>query len=229
MRGPSSGRRPSDEGGCQAKARLSNAGQACNSPKRMIVLDEHYDAFVEKLTAAFKDATVGDPREEGTQVGPMSSTSAREDLMELVDDAVSHGAQVRTGGHARAGAGAFMEPTVLTGVAREMRAWSEERFGPVAVVHRAADVDEAVALANESDFGLSGSVWSDDLELAEATARRLDVGMAFVNEHGTTQAGLPFGGVGRSGFGRELGPYGVDEFVNKRLVRVADPVTSASA
>ncbi|EFD51457.1 MULTISPECIES: aldehyde dehydrogenase family protein [Micrococcus] len=212
-----------------AKARLSNAGQACNSPKRMIVLDEHYDEFVEKLTAAFKDATVGDPREEGTQVGPMSSTSAREDLMELVDDAVSHGAQVRTGGHARAGAGAFMEPTVLTGVTREMRAWSEELFGPVAVVHRAADVDEAVALANESDFGLSGSVWSDDLELAEATARRLDVGMAFVNEHGTTQAGLPFGGVGRSGFGRELGPYGVDEFVNKRLVRVADPVTSASA
>lgn len=120
-----------------------------------------------------------------------------------------------------------MEPTVLTDVTREMRAWSEELFGPVAVVYRAANVDEAVALANESDFGLSGSVWSDDLELAEQTARRLDVGMAYVNEHGTSLAGLPFGGVCRSGFGRELGNYGVDEFVNKRLVRVSDPVTDA--
>ena len=105
--------------------------------------------------------------------------------------------------------------------------WSEELFGPVAVVYRAANVDEAVAPANESDFGLSGSVWSDDLELAEQTARRLDVGMAYVNEHGTSLAGLPFGGVRRSGFGRELGNYGVDEFVNKRLVRVSDPVTGA--
>lgn len=159
-----------------------------------------------------------------TWVGPMSSTDARDELMELVDDAVGHGAHVLVGGYPREGAGAFMEATVLTDVTRDMRAWSEELFGPVAVVCRAADVDEAVALANETDFGLSGSVWSDDLELAEATARRLDVGMAYVNEHGTSLAGLPFGGVGRSGFGRELGDYGVDEFVNKRLVRVSDPV-----
>ncbi len=210
-----------------AQARLSNAGQACNSPKRMIVLDEFYDAFVDGLSAAFSAATVGDPRDEATTVGPMSSTQARDELMALVDDAVSHGARVVMGGHPRSGRGAFMEPTVLTDVTREMRAWSEELFGPVAVVYRAANVDEAVALANESDFGLSGSVWSDDLELAEQTARRLDVGMAYVNEHGTSLAGLPFGGVRRSGFGRELGNYGVDEFVNKRLVRVSDPVTGA--
>ncbi|WP_347041669.1 NAD-dependent succinate-semialdehyde dehydrogenase [Brachybacterium nesterenkovii] len=207
-----------------ARARLSNAGQACNSPKRMIVVDEFYDTFVDKLSAAFSAAVVGDPQDGATDVGPMSSTDARDELMELVDDAVGHGAHVLVGGHPREGAGAFMEATVLTDVTRDMRAWSEELFGPVAVVFRAADVDEAVALANETDFGLSGSVWSDDLELAEATARRLDVGMAYVNEHGTSLAGLPFGGVGRSGFGRELGDYGVDEFVNKRLVRVSDPV-----
>lgn len=211
-----------------AQARLSNAGQACNSPKRMIVLSEHYDAFVEKLTAAFSAAVVGDPTDENTQVGPMSSTDARDDLLEIVDDTVAKGATVHVGGHAVDGQGAFVEPTVLTGVTREMRAWSEELFGPVAVVYRAGDVDEAVQIANDTDFGLSGSVWGDDLELAEATARRLEVGMAYVNEHGTTLAGLPFGGVGRSGFGRELGPYGVDEFVNKRLVRVTTAATDAA-
>ncbi|MBW3086848.1 Succinate-semialdehyde dehydrogenase [NADP(+)] 1 [Austwickia sp. TVS 96-490-7B] len=211
-----------------AQARLANAGQACNSPKRMIVLTEHYDAFVEKLTAGFAAAVVGDPTDPATHVGPMSSADARDDLIEIVEDAVAKGATVRVGGHAATGNGVFMQPTVLTDVTRDMRAWSEELFGPVAVVYRAGDVDEAVQIANDTDFGLSGSVWSDDLELAAATARRLNVGMALVNEHGTSLAGLPFGGVGRSGFGRELGPYGVDEFVNKRLVRVAAASTGTS-
>ncbi|MSS46712.1 NAD-dependent succinate-semialdehyde dehydrogenase [Cutibacterium sp. WCA-380-WT-3A] len=210
-----------------ARARLSNAGQVCNSPKRMIVVDEFYDTFVNRLAADFSAAVVGDPRDEATDVGPMSSIDARDELMRLVDDAVDHGANVVVGGHPRPGAGAFMEATILTGVTREMRAWSQELFGPVAVVYRVADVDEAVELANESTFGLSGSVWSDDLDLAEATARRLNVGMTYVNEHGTSLAGLPFGGVGRSGFGRELGTYGVDEFVNKRLLRVSNPVSAA--
>lgn len=209
-----------------ATARLSNAGQACNSPKRMIVLEEHYDTFLDGLVTAFAAATVGDPTNPDTQVGPMSSADARDTLLELVDDAVAAGAQVHTGGAAVDGPGSFMEPTVLTGVTPQMRAYAEELFGPVAVVYRVPTVDAAVELANDSAFGLSGSVWSDDLDLAAATARRLDVGMALVNEHGTTLAGLPFGGVGRSGFGRELGPYGVDEFVNKRLVRVSDPTTT---
>ena len=210
-----------------ATARLSNAGQACNSPKRMIVLEEHYDAFVEALVSAFEAATVGDPTDPDTAVGPMSSADARDTLVELIDDARTAGAQVRTGGSPVDGAGSFMQPTVITGVTPQMRAYAEELFGPVAVVYSAPSVDAAVELANDSDFGLSGSVWGDDLELAAQTARRLEVGMAFVNEHGTTQAGLPFGGVGRSGFGRELGPYGVDEFVNKRLVRVSAPVDSS--
>lgn len=210
-----------------ATARMRNAGQACNSPKRMIVLEEHYDDFVEALTAAVASSPVGDPTDPDTKVGPMSSVDARDTLMELVEDAVSAGAQVRTGGQPIEGDGAFMQPTVLTGISEQMRAYSEELFGPVAVVYPAPSIDAAVELANDSDFGLSGSVWSDDLELATSTARRLDVGMTYVNEHGTTLAGLPFGGVGRSGFGRELGPYGVDEFVNKRLVRVSNPAAAS--
>ena len=204
-----------------AQARLSNAGQACNSPKRMIVVQEHFDSFVDELVKAVEGTTVGNPKDEGVQMGPMSSGGARDTLVELVDDAVDKGVQVRTGGHAIEGDGAFFEPTVITGVTKEMRAYAEELFGPVAVVYQVPDVEAALELANDSEFGLSGSVWSDDLELAERTARRLEVGMAYVNEHGTTMAGLPFGGVKRSGFGRELGSYGVDEFVNKRLVRVS--------
>ena len=135
---------------------------------------------------------------------------------------------MRTGGTRLDRAGAFFAPTVLTDVTPEMRAFAEELFGPVAVVHKVKDVDEAVELANSSSFGLSGSVWTDDLDLAEATVRRLDVGMAYVNEHGTTLAGLPFGGVKRSGFGRELGAYGIEEFANRRLVRVS-PTPSPKA
>lgn len=211
-----------------ARARLSNAGQACNSPKRMIVLEEHYDAFVENLVKNVEATAVGDPSEESTAMGPLSSGEAVDTLAELVDDAREKGVAVRTGGTRLDRAGAFFAPTVLTDVTPEMRAFAEELFGPVAVVHKVKDVDEAVELANSSSFGLSGSVWTDDLDLAEATVRRLDVGMAYVNEHGTTLAGLPFGGVKRSGFGRELGAYGIEEFANRRLVRVS-PTRSPKA
>ncbi|GAB49276.1 NAD-dependent succinate-semialdehyde dehydrogenase [Mobilicoccus pelagius] len=211
-----------------AKARLSNAGQACNSPKRMIVLQEHYDTFLEALVEAVESTRVGDPTDEDMEMGPLSSADAVDTLAELVDDAREKGVTVRTGGSRLERDGAFFAPTVLTDVTPEMRAYSEELFGPVAVVYPVADVDAAVELANSSSFGLSGSVWTDDLELAESTARRLEVGMAYVNEHGTTMAGLPFGGVKRSGFGRELGAYGIEEFANRRLVRVA-PARSSKA
>lgn len=204
-----------------ARQRLMNAGQACTSPKRIIVLDSVHDEFVAALTAAVEQTVVGDPADPATHMGPLSSTPARDGVVDQVADALAKGATVHTGGTARDGAGAFMEPTVLSGITPEMRAWREELFGPVAMVFKVAGVDEAVALANDSDYGLSGSVWSDDTDLALETARRLDVGMAFVNEHGTTLPGLPFGGVKRSGFGRELGHYGLDEFANRRLVRVA--------
>ncbi|KNX38718.1 NAD-dependent succinate-semialdehyde dehydrogenase [Luteipulveratus halotolerans] len=204
-----------------ARARLSNCGQACNSPKRMFVADDIYDEFVDRLTAEVEQATVGDPTDETTRVGPMSSTSARDDLHEQVQDAVDHGATVRTGGSPLDRPGAFYAPTVLTDLTPDMRAWSEELFGPVVMVHRMTDVDEALEIANDSSFGLSGSVWSDDPEKAAGVAARLDVGMVYVNEHGTTLPGLPFGGVKRSGYGRELARDGMAEFVNRKLVRVA--------
>jgi len=204
-----------------ARARLSNAGQACNSPKRMYVADAIHDEFVEALTREVEAATVGDPTDESTTVGPMSSAQARDDIDEQVRDAIDKGAKVHTGGEPLDGDGYFYAPTVLTGITPDMRAWSEELFGPVAMVHRMRDVDEAVQAANDSGFGLSGSVWSDDPEQAAAVATRLEVGMAYVNEHGTTLPGLPFGGVKRSGYGRELAEDGMNEFVNRKLVRVA--------
>ena len=125
-----------------------------------------------------------------------------------------------TGGHRVDGPGAFVAPTLLADVTPQMKAFTEGLFGPVGVVYKVASAEDAVKLANESPFGLSGSVWSSDVEAAREVADQLEVGMAFVNEHGTTLPGLPFGGVKRSGFGRELGPWGMDEFVNKKLVRV---------
>ncbi|MGW1738165.1 NAD-dependent succinate-semialdehyde dehydrogenase [Nocardia sp. NPDC001965] len=202
-----------------AQARLSNAGQACNSPKRFIVLDDLYDDFVEGLVGEFDNAVVGDPADPGTQVGPLSSVSARDTVAEQIRTAVSQGATLHTGGSPLDGDGAFLRPAVLTGITPEMDAYSEEIFGPAAMVYKVSSAEEAVRLANDVDFGLSGSVWSADTGRAAEVADRLDVGMAYVNEHGTTLPGLPFGGVNRSGYGRELGRWGLGEFVNTRLRR----------
>jgi succinate-semialdehyde dehydrogenase/glutarate-semialdehyde dehydrogenase len=204
-----------------AKGRLSNAGQACNSPKRMIVPNDKLDQFVATVVSTFEKATVGDPTQEGTAVGPLSSVTARDTVVEQVQRAVEQGATLHTGGQPLDGEGAFMQPAVLTGVTPEMDAYSEEIFGPVAVVYGVGSEEEALELANDVSFGLSGSVWSKDIDRAQAVADGLEVGMAYVNEHGTTLPGLPFGGVKRSGFGRELGRWGMGEFVNTRLRRTA--------
>ncbi|MEE4025583.1 NAD-dependent succinate-semialdehyde dehydrogenase [Gordonia sp. PKS22-38] len=204
-----------------AKARLSNSGQACNSPKRFIVLDDLYDDFVEALVGQFESVTVGDPADPGTDMGPLSSISARDGVADQVDKAVEQGATLHTGGKKLDRDGAFYAPTVLTGITKEMDAYSEEIFGPVGMVYRVSAIDEAVELANDVGFGLSGSVWSTDLDKAKQVADRLEVGMAYVNEHGTTLPGLPFGGVKRSGYGRELGRWGMGEFVNTRLRRTS--------
>jgi succinate-semialdehyde dehydrogenase / glutarate-semialdehyde dehydrogenase len=203
------------------RGRMSNTGQACNAAKRFVVLEPYYDEFVAKLTASFAAMVPGDPSDPKTAIGPLSSKTAADTLTEQVENAVAEGATVLTGGHRIDGPGAFVEPTLLADVRPGMRAYSEELFGPVGVVYKVASEDEAVELTNSSSFGLSGSVWSSDLDRAREVAERLDVGMAFVNEHGTTLPALPFGGVKRSGFGRELGPWGMDEFVNKKLVRVS--------
>ncbi|MFW0795056.1 NAD-dependent succinate-semialdehyde dehydrogenase [Gordonia sp. CPCC 205515] len=204
-----------------ASARLSNTGQACNSPKRFIVLEHLYDDFVAQLVAEFEKATVGDPSDPAVKVGPLSSVKARDDVLEQIQTAVKQGARLRTGGNTIGSEGAYLQPTVLTDITPEMDAYSEEIFGPVGMVYKVANTDEAVTLANDVGFGLSGSVWSDDTSAAAEVADRLEVGMAYINEHGTTMPGLPFGGVKRSGYGRELGRWGLGEFINTRLRRTS--------
>lgn len=195
--------------------RTYNTGQACNSNKRMIVMDDIFEPFVGKLTEIASGLQPGD-------YSPLSSQLALDRLKEVVDDAVAKGAQLRAGGVVGDGGGAYYSPAVLTGVTPEMRAYREELFGPVAVVYSVSSDEEALELANDTDFGLGGAVFSRDQERALRIARQLDVGMSNVNTPAGEGAEIPFGGTKRSGFGRELGPLGMDEFVNKRLLYVKD-------
>jgi succinate-semialdehyde dehydrogenase/glutarate-semialdehyde dehydrogenase len=199
---------------------MENGGQACNAAKRFIVADHLYDEFVEQLTVAMAAQTTGDPFDPATSYGPLSSEAAAAGLMAQVQDAVDKGATVRTGGRRPEGPGAFVEPTVLTDVTPEMRAFREELFGPVAVVYKVGDVEEAVTLANDTPFGLGGAVFHTDPAVALDVANRLDTGMVWINEAEGGGPELPFGGTKRSGVGRELGPYGIDEFVNRKLIHV---------
>lgn len=202
--------------------RMENNGQACNSNKRMIVMEEIYDRFVKELTIlarAAEAATVGGSVDE-PGFAPLSSRVAAERLRDQVDDAVRKGAVLHAGGNLLVGPGAYFTPAVLTGVVPGMRAYREELFGPVAVVYRITSAEEAIDLANDSDYGLGGAVFSRDTAAAAGVADALEVGMASVNAGAAEGAEFPFGGVKRSGFGRELGPLGVDEFVNKRLFYV---------
>ncbi|KUM38307.1 NAD-dependent succinate-semialdehyde dehydrogenase [Arthrobacter sp. EPSL27] len=199
--------------------RMGNAGQACTASKRFIVVEDLYEAFVEKFTARMSAIKPGDPLLAETRFGPLSSQSAADGLIEQIQDAVDKGATLRTGGHHVEGPGAYVEPTVLTNVTPGMRAFSEELFGPAAVIYKVAGVEEAIELANGSPYGLGGAVFSADAEKAKDVADRLDTGMVFINSVAETQADLPFGGVKRSGVGRELARFGMDEFVNKKLIR----------
>jgi succinate-semialdehyde dehydrogenase / glutarate-semialdehyde dehydrogenase len=199
--------------------RMENVGQACNSNKRMIVMDSLYDEFVAALVKRAADTSPRQPGDDSPKTySPMVSRKAAENLLAQVQDAVSKGATLHVGG--TLGDGAYFAPAVLTGVTPDMRAYTEELFGPVAVVYKVTSDDEAVALANVVDFGLGGAVWSADVSRATRVAEQLEVGMANVNTPAGEGADLPFGGTKRSGFGRELGPLGIDEFVNKRLFYV---------
>jgi succinate-semialdehyde dehydrogenase/glutarate-semialdehyde dehydrogenase len=199
--------------------RMGNAGQACTAAKRFIILEDLYEPFVEKFTARMSAIKPGDPLLADTRFGPLSSQSAADGLIEQIQDAVDKGATLRTGGHHVEGPGAYVEPTVLTDVTPGMRAFSEELFGPAAVIYKVGSVEEAIELANGSPYGLGGAVFSADAEKAKAVADRLDTGMVFINSVAETQADLPFGGVKRSGVGRELARFGMNEFVNKKLIR----------
>lgn len=205
------------------EVRIENTGQACNSNKRMIVMEDIYDEFVSELTKQATGLVPGDPMEEkdGT-FAPMSSRKAAEGLAEQLKDAVDKGATIHAGGTLHDGPGAYLEPTVLTGITKDMRAYSEELFGPVAVVYKVSSDEEALALANDSVYGLGGAVFSTDADRARKVAERLETGMTNVNAAAAESAEMPFGGVKRSGYGRELGPLGMDEFVNKRLLYVAE-------
>jgi succinate-semialdehyde dehydrogenase/glutarate-semialdehyde dehydrogenase len=199
-------------------ARLDNTGQSCNAAKRFIVVDELYEPFLEKFTAAISAAEPGDPKSPDTEVGPLSSEAAADRLEEQVKRAVDQGAKVVTGGTRD---GNFYAPTVLTDITSDNDAYREELFGPVAQVHRVASEEEAVRVANDTPFGLGSYLMTTDPEQAKRVADQIDAGMVYVNIVGADSAELPFGGTKRSGFGRELGRYGADEFVNKKLIRSA--------
>lgn len=203
--------------------RIYNTGQACNSNKRMIVMEDIFDDFVAELTELAQAVKPTDPLEPGeNSYGPMSSRRAAEDLDAQVQDAVAKGATLHAGGVLAEGDSAYYSPAVLTGVTPDMRAFQEELFGPVAVVYKVTSDEEALELANNTPFGLGGAVFAKDEDRARQIADKLQVGMANVNTPAGEGAELPFGGVKRSGFGRELGPLGMDEFVNKRLYFVAN-------
>ena len=203
--------------------RMGNTGQACNSNKRMIVMADLYDEFVAELTRLAAALVPGDPSVEadGTYA-PMASRAAAETLATQIREAVEAGATLHTGGALAEGPGAYLAPAVLTGVTPGMAAHHQELFGPVAVVYSVHDDDEALALANDTPYGLGGAVFSTDPERARRLAEQLECGMANVNAAEAEGAGMPFGGVKRSGYGRELGPLGMDEFVNKRLLYIND-------
>src|SRR5699024_4909623 len=201
--------------------RMANAGQACNAAKRIIVLEDIYDEFVEQLSEAVNRLELADPANEDTFIGPMSSASAADGLHEQVQDAITQGATVHAGGDFDSRGGAWYQPTMLTGITKDMRAYSEELFGPVAMVYKVKDEDEAIKLANDTPYGLSASVMASDADRARRVGGQIQTGMVFINEPAKTSAELPFGGVKQSGVGRELGRYGMDEFVNKRLIKFA--------
>ncbi|MDY7526593.1 MULTISPECIES: NAD-dependent succinate-semialdehyde dehydrogenase [unclassified Cryobacterium] len=203
-----------------ATGRLGNCGQACTASKRFIVLDAVYTDFVEKFVAAVESFEIGDPTQKETRLGPMASAEALQDLDELVQDAIAKGATVLTGGGRVEAAGAFYTATLLADVSEDMRVFREELFGPAGVVYRVKDEVEAIALANNSPFGLSSSIFTADVARAENIASQLEAGMVWINSTSSSAPDLPFGGVKGSGVGRELAKFGFNEFANKKLVRV---------
>ncbi|MER6567785.1 NADP-dependent succinic semialdehyde dehydrogenase [Streptomyces sp. NPDC001093] len=195
-------------------ARTQNTGQSCIAAKRFIVHTDVHDAFAEKFVAGMKALRTGDPLEEDTDIGPLASERGRADLEELVDDARRTGAEVLCGGERPDGPGWFYPPTVLAGITREMRIHREEAFGPVATLYRAGDLDEAILIANDSPFGLSSNVWTREESEIERFARDLEAGSVYVNGMTASHPAFPFGGVKRSGYGRELSGHGIREFCN---------------
>jgi succinate-semialdehyde dehydrogenase/glutarate-semialdehyde dehydrogenase len=203
-------------------ARCQNNGQSCIAAKRFIVHTDVYDAFVEAFVAKMSALTVGDPMAEGTDVGPLATEQGRDDVEDLVRDAVDKGAKVLCGGRRGDGDGWWYPPTVVSDLTPEMRMFSEEVFGPVAGVYRASSYDEAVELANATPYGLGSNAWTDDPAEQERFVADLDAGAVFVNGMTTSYPQLPFGGVKSSGYGRELAAVGIREFCNLKTVWIGE-------
>jgi succinate-semialdehyde dehydrogenase / glutarate-semialdehyde dehydrogenase len=202
-------------------AKINNMGQCCIAAKRFIIVEALADRFLAQFKAAMEALKPGDPMDKTTTLGPLSTEAALVQLVKQVDEAIAHGATLVLGGKRMDRPGAFMQPTILTDIQSDNPAYREEFFGPVALFFRVKDEEEAIALANDSDYGLGGSVFTQDVERGKRVASRIDTGMVFVNHPTLTAAYLPFGGIKNSGFGRELSSHGIHEFVNKKLVRVA--------
>lgn len=204
-----------------ANSRTQNSGQSCICAKRFYVHDDVYDEWFAAFVASMQSMRAGDPFAPDTTFGPMATQSVRAEAHELVEDAKAKGVTVHTGGELPDGAGWFYPATVLTGVTPEMRIYREECFGPVACVYRVSSIDEAIALSNDSEFGLAASVWSADQAEIDRLQSELEFGAVFANGNTASFFGLPFGGVKDSGYGRELGQFGIREFVNAKTVWTA--------
>ncbi len=202
-------------------AKMNNMGQCCIAAKRFIIVEALADRFLAKFKAAMEALTPGDPMDKHTTLGPLSTEAALVQLLKQVDEAVAHGATLVLGGKRMDRPGSFMQPTILTDISHDNPAYREEFFGPVALFFRVKDEDAAIALANDSDYGLGGSVFTQDIERGKRVASRIETGMVFINHPTWTASDLPFGGIKNSGYGRELSSHGIHEFVNKKLVRVA--------
>jgi succinate-semialdehyde dehydrogenase/glutarate-semialdehyde dehydrogenase len=207
-----------------ARARNQNTGQSCIAAKRFLVAEAVADEFEERLARAVRALRLGDPQDPATQVGPLARADLRDTLERQVSDSVGQGARVLTGGARREGRGFFYEPTVLAGVRDGMPVLAEETFGPVAAVRRVADAAEAVAVANSSAYGLGAAIWTANVAAGESLARTIESGAVFVNGMVASDPRLPFGGVKRSGYGRELGPFGIREFTNIQTIWIGPAV-----
>ena len=201
--------------------RLRNAGQACTSSKRIIVQENIYDQYLSSLTDYVKNMKVGNPMEEDTDMGPVSSESALNTLLEQVNQSVENGAKLILGGHQIGTEGSFMAPTILTDLKPGMKAYDEEVFGPVVCIMKVKTIEEAIQIANDTKYGLGASIYTENIELAQKLALNIDCGMVSINKQVSSSPELPFGGTKRSGYGRELSKAGILEFLNKKLILVA--------
>jgi succinate-semialdehyde dehydrogenase / glutarate-semialdehyde dehydrogenase len=200
--------------------RFGNSGQTCIASKRFIVVESMLDKFLPRFIAAAEQLKLGNPLDESVTLGPLASDAALQLILRQIKEATNNGAQIALGGRRAGEVGAFLEPTILTNVTPDNPAYNQEFFGPVALVFPARDEEGAIAIANDSPFGLGGSVYTSDIERGKRVASRIESGMVFINYPYVSAPELPFGGIKRSGYGRELSSLGLEEFVNRKLILV---------